>query len=304
MPLQFARRVVRKLRRPAPIPALDDLKMLVGSGLVHQHRHHPPARFEDAEFRVFSQFGDDGLIQYLLRVLEPKQRTFVEFGVETYQESNTRFLLQHDNWRGLVIDGSAENVATIKADPIFWRHELTALQSFITRENIDELISGAGFSGRVGLLSIDIDGVDWWVWECISCVDPLIVVAEYNSVFGPSRAVTVPYASDFQRTAAHFSNLYWGCSLAALCLLAKRKGYLFIGSNRAGNNAYFVREVDAKGLVGVTPEAGYVESRFRDARASDGSLTFASGADRLAPIAHLELWDLEAEAVVRVKDLA
>ena len=123
--------------------------------------------------------------------------SFIEFGVETYRESNTRFLLVKDNWRGLVIDGSETNVASIRALSEYWRHDLTAVASFITRDNINDLFADAGFTGEVGLLSIDIDGNDYWVWEAIDVVSPVIVVVEYNSVFGPEAQVTVPYAADF-----------------------------------------------------------------------------------------------------------
>src|SRR5207302_5091937 len=158
-----------------------------------------------AEFRVFSQFGEDGIIQYLIRraqILRPL-RSFVEFGVESYVESNTRFLLLNDNWCGLIMDGDAANIDAVKTSALYWRHDLTAKAAFIDRDNVDRLISSAGFSGEIGLLSIDIDGNDYWVWERVSEVNPVIVVVEYNSVFGQSRGVTVPYDPRFRRSEAH-----------------------------------------------------------------------------------------------------
>jgi hypothetical protein len=196
----------------------------------------------DAEFRVFSQFGDDGIIQYLIHLLEPVEERFIEFGVEDYGESNTRFLLMNDNWTGLVIDGSREHVAHICRQDYHSRHTLTAAHAFVDRSNVNALFRDNGFTGGLGLLSIDIDGNDYWVWEAIDCVEPVVVVCEYNAVFGASRAVTVPYELTFQRTRAHPSNLYFGASLGALCLLAGRKGFAFVGANSAGNNAYFVRQ--------------------------------------------------------------
>ena len=127
-----------------------------------------------------------------------------------FSESNTRFLLRKDNWRGLVIDGSPTNVSSIRRLPEFWQHELTAVASFITRDNINDLFRDAGYTGEIGLLSIDIDGNDYWVWEAIEVVSPVIVVVEYNSVFGPDATVTVPYDPAFTRRAAHHSNLYFG----------------------------------------------------------------------------------------------
>jgi hypothetical protein len=171
----------------------------------------------DTEFRVFSQFGEDGIIQYLIRRSRvPRNlRTFVEFGVENYTEANTRFLLVNDNWRGLIMDASASNMASVRAWPFYWKYELSAQEAFIDRDNINDLIGEAGFAGEIGLLSVDVDGNDYWVWERISVVDPIIVIVEYNSLFGASRAVTIPYDPAFDRAPAHYSPLNWGGSLNA-----------------------------------------------------------------------------------------
>jgi hypothetical protein len=118
---------------------------------------------KDAEFRVSSQFGDDGIIQYLLHHLRMDTDTFIDFGVENYRESNTRFLLENNNWRGLVIDGSQANIDFIRSEDIYWRHDLTAVCSFITAENINQIFEEHGFTGEIGILSIDIDGNDWHV---------------------------------------------------------------------------------------------------------------------------------------------
>lgn len=193
---------------------------------------------------MFSQFGDDGIIQYLEHVLGigPAHKVFIEFGVQDYTESNTRFLLLSDNWRGLVLDGSRAHVDCVRCDPISWRHDLTAAHAWIDRDNINDLIAIHGCAGEIGLLSIDLDGNDYWVWEAIRVVDPIIVVAEYNAVFGSRHAVTVAYDPQFDRTKAHDSNLYWGALLPALHFLAAKKGYAFVGTNSAGNNAYFAGE--------------------------------------------------------------
>jgi hypothetical protein len=108
------------------------------------------------------------------------------------------------------------------------------------------------------------------------------VILEYNSVFGIDRAITVPYVEAFERQSAHYTCLYAGASLRALADLSKQKGYRFIGSNSAGNNAYFVRQdkltADVKEAV---LEQGYVHSRFRESRNNDGSLSYLAGEKRL-----------------------
>lgn len=95
----------------------------------------------EVEFKVFSQFGDDGIIQWLVNNLEFPNKTFIEFGVEDYRESNTRFLMMNDNWSGLVMDGSESNIARIINSDYFWKYELFAKTVFIDLENINELLS-------------------------------------------------------------------------------------------------------------------------------------------------------------------
>lgn len=240
------------------------------------------------EFRVFSQWGEDGIIQRLISELHIARNVFIEFGVETYTESSTRFLLINNNWSGLVIDGSQENIDFIRNDPIFWKHNLKAECSFITAENINDIISRNGMKGEIGLLSVDIDGNDYWVWKAIDVVDPVIVVAEYNARFGPTRRVTTPYDSAFVRSTAHHSHIYYGASLAALCSLGAAKGYALVGCNTAGNNAFFVRRDKLPaGLRPLTPEQAYVRNQFRESRDAEGRLTFVAPADE-----HLVLADL------------
>lgn len=285
--------VLQQVRAQTPGSLTREIELnrvLTGTMLSRQLPAHASS-LREVEFRVFSQFGDDGIIQYLLQHVDAPE-SFIEFGVETYRESNTRFLLVKDNWRGLVIDGSEANVASITTMAEHWRHDLTAVASFITRDNINDLFTAAGFTGEVGLLSIDIDGNDYWVWEAIEVVSPVVVVAEYNSVFGPEAKVTVPYAADFTRRAAHYSHLFFGASLAALCDLAERKGYAFVGSNSNGNNAYFVRLDQLGDLRALSPAEGYVESRFRESRDASGNLTHLAGSARLDEIAHLTVHDL------------
>ncbi|RFM32307.1 hypothetical protein DXN04_25855 [Chitinophaga silvisoli] len=259
--------------------------LLLGALLARQNKALPILEnIADAEFKVFSQAGDDGIIQYLIHKVQIHRKIFIEFGVENYVESNTRFLLRHDNWSGLVIDGSRKAIEYIMSDDIYYQHDLQAFEAFITKDNINDLISSAGISGEIGLLSVDIDGNDYWVWKAIDVVQPVIVVAEYNSVFGMDRALTVPYKSDFVRSVAHYSYLYFGASLKALCLLAEEKGYSLVGCNAIGNNAYFVRKDRMGELKALNVEEGYVESQFRESRNKQGQLNYLRGAQRYACI--------------------
>jgi hypothetical protein len=250
-----------------------------------------------AEFKVFSQSGDDGIIQYLIHKVDIPNKVFIEFGVEKYIESNTRFLLKNDNWSGLLIDGSKKDIDYIKTDVIYYQHKLEVVHSFITVENINELIDRGGLSGEIGLLSVDIDGNDYWVWKAINVVQPTIVVVEYNSVMGKDRAITVPYKADFVREREHYSHLYFGASLKAFCILAEEKGYCFVGSNSVGNNAYFVKKERLGGLKALSIEEGYVMSHFRESRDEKGNMNYLSGADRYACIKGLPVYNVIDNAI-------
>ncbi len=283
---------------------IDEAKMLAAKGLIHQLRDRGRLKhIRDAEFKVFSQFGDDGIIQYLLQHVPLQSRRFIEFGVESYQEANTRFLLLNDNWQGLIMDGSAAHMEAIRHEPLYWRHDLTAAAAFVTKDNINPLFTQHGFTGDVDLLSVDIDGNDYWVWEAIEVVQARIVIVEYNAVFGAKRAVTVPYDPQFVRSQAHYSHLYWGVSLKALCLLAERKGYSFVGCNSAGNNAYFIRKDCLNDLQSLTAEEGYVASRFRESRDRQGRLTFAGGDQRIRLMAEMPIWDVEQQKMIQMAEL-
>lgn len=283
---------------------LDLARTTSGRVLVElQRQRGEVAHLHEAEFQVFSQFGDDGIIQYLLRTVEiaDDEHSFIEFGVEDYREANTRFLLLNDNWSGLVIDGSNANVERIATSDLAWKYDLTPVHAWIDRDNINELFSSHGFEGRIGLLSIDIDGNDYWVWDSIQVVEPVIVVVEYNSLFGCDRALTIPYEAAFQRAKAHYSHLYYGASLPAFCRIADRRGYSFVGCNSAGNNAYFVR-TDRLGTLRACPiDEGFVLSRVRDSRGPDGALSFLRGTERQEVIGALELLDLDTDHLVTLR---
>jgi hypothetical protein len=292
-------KVSRTLNRLLSIPARIT-RIQEALGRIEQRQIEQCTHFREAEFRVFSQWGEDGLIQYLLRHVPIERRIFVEFGVENYTESNTRFLLTNNHWAGLIIDGSAANIDYVRRDPIYWATNLKAENAFITRENINDLISKNGVTGDIGLLSVDIDGNDYWVLEAIDVISPRIIICEYNSHFGPTAKVTTPYNPSFTREAAHFSKIYYGASIAALNALALRKGYSLVASNSAGNNVFFVRNDSLGGLSALAPEEAYVRAQFREFHDETGRLTFYDFERRLQSICHLPVYDLDRDQIMSI----
>jgi len=247
----------------------------------------------DYEFRVFSQWGEDGIIQHLVRSVDISKKYFVEFGVQDYQESNTRFLLVNDNWSGLVIDSSAGNIERITKDLVYWAYDLKPVQAFVTQDNINELLRENGVTGEIGLLSIDIDGNDFWVWRAIEVINPVIVVIEYNHRFGQQAAVTIPYKEKFDRTRTAQAPIYFGASLQALCWLAKRKGYVFVGCGSSGVNAFFLRrDKQPQNIRELSPEEGYFEGKFSETFNENGICIKRDRAEEHDLVMKLELVDV------------
>lgn len=290
--MEFVRKIFNKYNYRKLI---ENQNELLGRILIEQNKSKEISILSQAEFKVYSQWGDDGIIQYLVNKVNVQDKIFVEFGVENYLESNTRFLLKNNNWSGLVIDGSNDHIEFIKKDEIYWKYDLTAVCSFIDCDNINNILEAyLNGKSKIGLLSIDIDGNDYWIWNSIKNIKPDIVVCEYNSLLGVDRALTIPYKSNFVR-GKEYNILYAGCSLLALCDLAEQKGYNFIGSNSAGNNAYFVIKEKSENLLKMKPSEGYVESKFRELRIGNNYL---NNKERLKKLMGLPFYDIRKNEIV------
>lgn len=259
------------------------------------------ASLSEVEFKVFSQWGDDGIIQWLVNNLEFQTKTFIEFGVEDYRESNTRFLMMNNNWSGFVMDGSESSVEKIINSEYFWKYTLSAKPVFIDVDNINNLLLSSNFDQEIGILHIDLDGNDYWIWKEINVISPIVVILEYNSILGIDRPITIPYDKNFIRTYAHYNNLYWGASLKALYQLSADKGYSFIGCNSAGNNAYFVRKDKLNNIVKeMSLESGYVLSKFRESRDKEGRLTFLTGLERMESIRGMPVYNIDTMVTEKI----
>ena len=177
----------------------------------------------EVEFQVHSQWGEDGIIDWLINKFPEVPKNFLEIGTENYQESNTRFLLVNKNWDGFIIEANKTSVKDIKSQRIFWKHNLKVENAFITKDNINKVIKKINIPRKLGLLSLDIDGVDYWILSKLSVLEPSIIICEYNSLFGQKKAITVPYKENYIRSNEHYSNLYYGASIKAFIDLMKKK---------------------------------------------------------------------------------
>lgn len=286
--------IIQKLEKD-----IENLKISIGK---IEGRQIQQFSTEQCEYKVFSQWGEDGIIQFLVNSVEITNKTFIEFGVEDYSEANTRYLLMKDNWSGLIIDGSEANMQRVRNSELYWRYNLKAVSKFISKENINELFVNNGINGDIGLLSIDIDGNDYWVWKAIEVISPRIVICEYNSLFGSKRRITTPYDEKFIRSEYHTSNLVYGASIKALTCLANEKGYCLVAGNSAGNNLFFVREDCMNNLKPKSIDEVYEKANFREGR-KNGRLTFDDFNQRREQVKECLVYDLEKEKLIKLEEV-
>ena len=195
------------------------------------------------EFQSFSQNGEDGIINEIFNRISTTNKYFVEFGVDDGMENNTLFLLNND-WTGSWIEGDRQNYALIKKnfDFLISKEKLQVRNEFVNADKIEKILFDLSIPNEIDLLSIDIDGNDYWMWSAIKTISPRVVVIEYNSHLGHSLKWVMKYEPDFRGK----STSYYGASLKSLELLGTEKGYSLVGCNFTGCNSFFVR----KDLIG------------------------------------------------------
>lgn len=225
---RYIRRLIEKMKSLLVERRLSQNRCTIGNDLICDIN-----RFEAT---LYSQCGEDGILDAIFYKIGTTNKFFVEFGVQDGIECNTRFLQEKRRWSGLLMDGGDNNPTFIKKE-------------FITVENINVLFKKYDVPYEFDLLSIDIDGNDYWVWKEIQeSYSPRVVVIEYNAAIPPTESKTIEYISDFRWDGTN----YFGASLLALDKLAKQKGYTLVGCNEIGGNAFFVRNDIIKGNFIIT----------------------------------------------------
>tara|TARA_B110000971_G_scaffold218089_1_gene256205 strand:- start:1131 stop:2054 length:924 start_codon:yes stop_codon:yes gene_type:complete len=258
----------------------------------------------EIEFQVFSQWGEDGIIDWIINKFPNIPKSFLEIGTQDYKESNTRFLLINKNWDGFLIEGDDNEVKKIKSQRIYWKHKLTIKSEFVTKENINSVVKKLNVPKKIGLLSLDIDGVDYWVLKKLSVLEPSIIICEYNSLYGLNKPITVPYKTDFDRSKEHYSNLYYGASIQAFIELMKSKQYFLLGTNSAGNNAFFMKNKFLKEANKAIVEKKIFTSKFRESTNKNGNLTFLDKKESLKLIQNqfvIDLKDNKKKKLINIK---
>lgn len=223
--------------------------------IENERRLNDPIHLDRFGYKVYSQHDEDGIICEIFNRIGTTNKTFVEFGVQDGLESNSHYLL-FNGWNGLWIEGSKAHFKRL--NKIFNRpiseNRLAVISGFITAENINDII-GSKIKGPIDLLSIDIDGNDYWVWKAINCISPRVVVIEFNAKFPPPCEWVMKYNP---RHIWDGSDKH-GASLKSFELLGSELGYRLVGTNTNGTNAFFVKREEARNLF---PEPADAENLF------------------------------------------
>ena len=203
---------------------------------------------------------------------------------------------------GLAIDAGDRHKAFIEASELAWRHTVDAKTALLTADTLDRVIGDSGYHGDIGLVSIDVDGIDYWLLAALGVVSPRILVVEYNSLFGPERAVTVPYDPELiERPPIHPRSIS-ACRLRLLTSMARTK-VCAGGIEPAGTNAFFVRR-DVLGDIPEHKSQTPGESSVRQARDTEGRLLYTSGREaQLRMIADLPLIDVVTGEASEIRQL-
>lgn len=196
----------------------------------------PP--LNETGFRVFSQFEEDGKLLFIFSVIGMEKKSFVEIGSDDGINSNCANLYFNFGWHGVFIDANKKSVRRGMKffqkypHPYFYKPKFVCAK--VTPDNINQLIQQTGYSGEIGLLSIDIDGDDYWIWKAITVIDPRVVIIESHNEFG-DKNIVIPY------NAPYDSEIH-GASPVAMSKLAKKKGYRLVGANEMGFNLIFIKQ--------------------------------------------------------------
>lgn len=228
---------------------------------IQKPPYDEPKRLLRFGYKAYSESDEDGILAEIFKRIGTENRIFFEFGVGDGLANNTLNLLL-SGWSGYWIDGSADFAAQIRntfRDRIA-SGQLKLLNEFITTDSINDQIRKLEMPASIDLLSIDIDGNDYWIWEAIEAVSPRVVVIEYNATLRPPISVVMRYAADNQWNGTN----YFGASLKAMEKLGARKGYSLVGCNYTGVNAFFVRQdlLGDKFHEPFTAETHYEPARY------------------------------------------
>ena len=273
------------------------LLMIGTSHILNMRKNYKNiSNLNEVDFKVFSQNGEDGIIDYLLFSLQIEKPKFIEIGVGDYYESNTRFIFERSSGDGLIIDIIDNFQKRVEKNVRLWKGNLKILNRKIDSGNILATLKEFNFFDNIDLFSIDVDGIDYWILEKMPKKFCKLIVAEYNPYFGSNLEISVPNDKNFDRSKYHHSNLCFGASLKSIINLLDRKGFVFLGTNLFKNNAFFVNSDFKDNLFLEIPNNNelnsFTNASFRESRDINNKLNFIDPKDILNEIKKCEVVDL------------
>ena len=193
------------------------------------------------EFSAFSQNGEDGIIDFLVRKIKNPNNYFVEIGSSNGLENNSTWLGVARKYSGIMIEGNRKAAKRCEQYIANLNPGIEVKSLFVDKDNAKKIKSMAYYDDP-DLFSLDIDGIDFYVAETLmdSGLRPKIIVVEYNSTFGPSKTITVPYQKKFNYLEAHTSHLYFGVSISGWKKFLDRYGFEFVTVDSRGTNGFFI----------------------------------------------------------------
>jgi hypothetical protein len=272
--------------------------MMIGTSHILNMRknYNSIKNLSEIDFKVFSQNGEDGILDYLLFSLKVEKPKFIEIGVGDYSESNTRFLFERTSCEGLIIDIIDNFENKVKKNTKLWKGNLKILNKKITPSNFLSTLENSNFTEKIDLFSLDIDSYDYWVLKEIPKKFCKLIVVEFNPYFGGDLKITVPLDENFNRTSYHYSNLCFGASLRGIIELLKNKGFIFLGTNLFRNNAFFINQDFKDHLSLNIPDDSkldnFTDFRFREGRDINNKLSYIDPKNVLKEIKDCKIVDL------------
>lgn len=213
--------------------------------LMRKEGRYALSDIKQAGFRCYSQYEEDGILLYLLSVVGKKTHKVVEICCGNAMESMSANLIINHGFKGFLFDGDRQNVHFAKWFFHMYSDDISdqpvIQQQWITISNINELLEQAGVSGEVDVLSIDMDGNDYYVWKAIEVISPRVCVFETHDIIPTELSLTVPYHDDFVSSELSEPD-FRSVSLAAMVKVSKEKGYTLVGAHEHGFNVFFVRD--------------------------------------------------------------
>jgi hypothetical protein len=259
----------------------------------------------DAEVKVFSQWGEDGILAYLCDIIDIAKPKVLELGAGNFTECNSKSLAIYRNASAYVVDGTLDLVNKVRESDLMWKNHIFAEATWVTTDNVVAIMERAKKSmSGLDILSIDLDGNDYWIMRKLDLSSLKIVVVEFNPLFGIKKALVVPEDNAFVRERAHFSNLYYGASILAWIDLLAKRDFSLIGTNRVGNNAFFIKtDLRDSFDLKVPPIERYLDWRIRESRDKNDNLNFLNRDEALAQISNLEVIDIETGKTHQLGDV-